>query len=693
VSAARHPRLFDLLPAIHRVRDAERDGELEALLAVLQEELDRLRDDVDGLYDNWFIETCDAWAVPYLGDVLGVRGLVDLREAGLSQRGLVANTLAYRRRKGTAFVLEQLAFDMTGWTARAVELFQLLGWTQNVNHVRAGAGGTADLHDPGRLELLGGGFDPFARTADVRHVDNGRGRYNIPNVAIFLWRLQSHPVERATPRADPAHAGRFTFDPLGRDVPLFSRQRREAAIEHLAEEVNVEQPLRRRALRDELLEGPLVQLDEDDPALRIHLDGSADPVPTAELRICDLSDPARGVPAGATAAIDPQLGRLAVLTGAGAPGSVEVSWSYGFPGELGGGPYDRRATVADALRRAGEATRSELAWQRGVSREAGAGAPELDADLTTALAAWNATVPDPPIALIAVMDSRTLEEDIAIDIPAGCWLILAAGEWRAWRDPRTGLDSRPLGRIAARGVRPHLRGSITVTGGAGGGGALVLDGLLVEGTVTVSPGALGLLRLSHCTVGGLTVEEGADEATRNVGLEVELDRAACGPVDVAEHVHEVRLAESIVDAGDDAAQALLAPATRIDRSTVLGRSVVRSVDASESIFTGPLDVERRQTGCVRFSYLAPGSRAPRRYRCQPGDDALVVPAFTSRMPGRPAYAQLARHCPREIAHGAEDGGEMGAWHLLHQPQRVGSLRGRLDEYLRFGLEAGVFFAN
>ena len=52
---------------------------------------------------------------------------------------------------------------------------------------------------------------------------------------------------------------------------------------------------------------------------------------------------------------------------------------------------------------------------------------------------------------------------------------------------------------------------------------------------------------------------------------------------------------------------------------------------------------------------------------------------------------LAATCPPEIATGADDEGEMGAWHFLQAPQRVRNLRLALDEYLRFGLEAGVFF--
>jgi len=36
---------------------------------------------------------------------------------------------------------------------------------------------------------------------------------------------------------------------------------------------------------------------------------------------------------------------------------------------------------------------------------------------------------------------------------------------------------------------------------------------------------------------------------------------------------------------------------------------------------------------------------------------------------------------------------MGAFHQLFQPQRETNLRIRLDEYLRVGLEAGIFYPS
>ncbi|HRP22095.1 MAG TPA: hypothetical protein PK925_15830, partial [Alicycliphilus sp.] len=66
-------RLYQLLPAIHRLRDAEQGQPLRALLAVIEEELTALELDAARLYDNWFIETCDEWTVPYIGDLVGAR--------------------------------------------------------------------------------------------------------------------------------------------------------------------------------------------------------------------------------------------------------------------------------------------------------------------------------------------------------------------------------------------------------------------------------------------------------------------------------------------------------------------------------------------------------------------------------------------------------------------------------------------
>ena len=69
----------------------------------------------------------------------------------------------------------------------------------------------------------------------------------------------------------------------------------------------------------------------------------------------------------------------------------------------------------------------------------------------------------------------------------------------------------------------------------------------------------------------------------------------------------------------------------------------------------------------------------------------LVPSFTSLRYNDPGYCQLRRVAPDQIRTGADDEAEMGAFHDLFQPQRESNMRARLDEYLRFGLEAGIFY--
>jgi hypothetical protein len=110
----------------------------------------------------------------------------------------------------------------------------------------------------------------------------------------------------------------------------------------------------------------------------------------------------------------------------------------------------------------------------------------------------------------------------------------------------------------------------------------------------------------------------------------------------------------------------------------------------------PVLAVKLQEGCVRFSYLPPRSRVPKPFHCQPQkpeDAARVRPLFNSLRYGDADYCQLALRCAVEIKQGADDQSEMGAFHDLYQPQRISNLRARLDEYLRFGLEAGIFLAS
>jgi hypothetical protein len=151
------------------------------------------------------------------------------------------------------------------------------------------------------------------------------------------------------------------------------------------------------------------------------------------------------------------------------------------------------------------------------------------------------------------------------------------------------------------------------------------------------------------------------------------------------------------------------------RTTVFGLVKVHAIDLAEnSIFYGLLTVARRQEGCMRFCYVTPGSRTPRRYNCQPDlveqavdddtsisdkdgakrrEDDRVRPLFNSTRYGTPTYCQLADACASEIEGGADDESEMGVFHDLFQPQRAANLRARLDEYTPASMEAGIIYVS
>jgi len=438
-----------------------------------------------------------------------------------------------------------------------------------------------------------------------------------------------------------------------------------------------------------------VYFDDSQPVLSVVLEkgGVRERVAPEQIAICDLSDPdvppatgwrrpdgAKGLEVG----VDPVLGRIALPEDTEADG-VEIAYAYGFPGDIGGGPYDRSASAATALADLpdpDEAAREQTAVTGGGNA------------LQAAVGDWNALTRR-TVGVIAVTDSRSYDGDLEIHVRAGSRLLIVAADWPADEEAiPTALPARRFGRLLPRGRRPHVSGAITVHGEPGS--TLILDGLLLERPVTVADGDLALLRIAHCTLAPETA--GVTVAAGNGSLAVELERTISGPVGLGPDAPRLRVRDCIVDGrGGDALKALEADAD-VQTSTIAGATSTRTLSAGNSIFTDVVTVKHRQTGCVRYCYLPLASVAARRFRCHPVDEAAadrIQPAFTSldlrRAPS--AYGQLADTCPAEIARGAEDEGEMGAFNFLKNPQRLSNLTTRMDEYLRFGLEAGVVFVT
>lgn len=270
---------------------------------------------------------------------------------------------------------------------------------------------------------------------------------------------------------------------------------------------------------------------------------------------------------------------------------------------------------------------------------------------------------------------------------------------------------------------------------------MLLDGLLITGRGVQLNGDIGTLEIKDSTlVPGWTLNHHchplfAEEPSlilESTFACVQVERSILGSLlvitdEVRHEPLQIHIADSVLDATDSELPALSGPdcaiayaELHIYRSTVIGDVHTHAIRIAEnSIMDGDVNVARRGIGCLRFCYLPPGSRTPRRYDCQPDlvlaavrdrlaaglltaeqaaslrrtEPRRVRPLFTSRRYGTPAYGQLTVGCAREIVRGAEDGAELGVYHDLYQSQREDNLTARLTESTPAGFDTGIIYVS
>ena len=685
-------------------------GPLESLLLVVGEQIAAITEDLDQLYDDQFIETCAQWVIPYIGDLIGYQSVKGIAPAIDNPRSEVAETISLRRRKGTILVMEQLARDVTGWGAHAVEFFRVLGDTQYMNHIRLENRYAPDLRRWKPGIYVDTGFDRTSHRVDVRRIASGRGRYNIQNVGIFLWTLGAYPVTDApaTAAATNGPAQRcYRFSSLGIDALLFHRAGPQS--EHFAaraKPANVPDSLRRQVICEDLEEGVGAVYYGLGKSLLLTLNGH--PVNAYQIAVANLSG-ADGTwvnlpPADSPylAVVDPELGRIALPPAAGAAPSLRVSYHYGFAADLGGGEYPRGDTfiVTDPARI--------------LPYPDTAGVPRyttLGAALTYAVGELSQ---HGSVALeVTTSDTVALTTALAADLPAG-----------------TTFELR-----AADGARPTLllKDEIAITGGASS--TLAINGCIIAASATMKPGSpapaalvhlqaqrpdgsasrLRTFLLRHCAlVPGWSLASDRSPAYPDApalviepaGVEVVVERSILGAFRT-QPLATATLTDSILDATSHtwAAYAALDGTVGGGALTLQGCTIVGKVHttllslASNCIFwsaraagdgwASGLVADRKQEGCARFSFLPYKAVTPRRFQCIEQAPASAQPTFHSERYGDPAYLKLLAGTSDLIRMGADDGGEIGAFHFVLGPQRESDLKTRINEYLPVGLESGL----
>lgn len=711
--------LFALLPAVYRTRDATEGGPLQALFEVIASQSAIVGENIEQLYDDQFIETCVPWVIPYIGDLLGYRPVFQTA-AGTDSRAEVANTIGYRRRKGTPIALQQVAGDVSGRAIVVVEEFRRLITTQSLRLPRPHHAACVDLRRGALVDdLADTAFDRSNRTLDVRRIAprlrerpspdpasldidlHGPGRFNVPDVAVHLWRCRPWQIEQAP--AFVVDARRFKFHPVGLDAPLFSLPPIDPQpFSRLHARLDVPQPIR----RGEFGRRPA---DFYGQSLMLYANGVAVPV----TRICcaNLADRAGGAwctVAAGMIAIDPELGRVQFAADLTPPRELRLTYNYGFPAAIGGGPYDRTAALGAAVPTQAPADADFFAMVGTAAYP----------DLAAAVAGWNQA----PAGASGLIVLPAFERHV-IDLTGARGIVLPAGSTLAIA---SGVALPPAGSrdLSWNHAWASLIGDIEVVGAAtppspdGAApavGQLILNGLLIAGQLAFRGNAV-VAQLSDLTlVPGLgTPCPGLCPATPSLridgGATLCLSRCICGPV-AASAAGSVRIEGSIVDAGSPYGVAYAGTNghaagadLHIEDSTVIGRVRTRTLRlASNTIFFARLGrhdpwpaalwCSRSQAGCVRFCSLPARSITPRRYACLPPDEAsadALAPSFITLRYGHPAYALLSGDVPMAVWKGADNGSQIGAYCQIQETEAVANVQIRTAEYLPALLEAGVF---
>lgn len=736
-------KLWELIPTYYRRLDGEASEPdvLRKTVEVIAAQAALLRRSQDRLWEDQFIANCDSWAVPYIGDLVGTRLISPLLARG--QRIDVAKTIYYRRRAGTLRVLEELIADITGWEGVVRENFRRLtraahgldpAPTTAARFSGTVPGGVADLRSPVAAESAGGPFGEFAHTPDFRALRGGDGRHNISKLAFHLYRLSSHLYEDVTPRLLEFESHTFyTFDPSGRDVPLFGRRIRASDYDYdaweSAKEWHLPMPIRCRVLGHAEYEFSAEQLEEWRVAGHIDDDDAEKLVVLAGARIVGdsrLETTLAGI--DAVSAYE-EIRRLAIvadcgkqtLLGSNIPSiaiwhdigedvdfllTVDQIQAAALEDVSRVVPTDLIAIV-DAERGRFKYTGivpTRVFYHQGFSGPVGAGSFARDA------IAW---------AVDDAGESHDLPDVVAqyggggeIDLEA-----LTSGTVQL-EDSRTyGPVVSPLGAVtdfalvAEDQVRPYvlLTGNLVFEGAPGESedAWLAFDGIWfgasAEACTLVLKGDFEQVEIRCCTFDPGGVDAAGDDIHPVVirvdgfveRLVVQSSIVGAITVGALGSIATLEINDSILHSEN--ALACGEAEVHLERVTVLGNLSVHRLWASDTLIRGTAAADDTQNGCFRFSAAnaASGDGLPHPYESAFFTDPSAI--FVSTTFGQPGYAQLSDapttlttsdddlDARASIVTGAENDGEMGAFNSLLTPIKERSLLAKVEEFMPFGL--------
>ena len=359
------------LPRAQDTNQFNANGPLRELVNRIGAQGAILRRSIDRLWEDQSIETCDDWVIPYIGDLLATNLVASLDARG--QRLDVAKTIYYRRRKGTVSILEEIA-NITGWDAKVVEFFRRLGRTRHGLDPPLGRpllpsttrSPSFNCRKDWLVRLPGPQSAGWPICATPRRRPNPAPpstntstpptRARATGGARLVQHTQFRRVRLApaglsagpvTPVWAPG-TNSFTFDPTGRDIPLFALHRGVNAFGDnwvSPQACQIATPI-----SDDLLNA---NIEASQP-------GSTDPPPVQlygdALAVLDSAGdiiPADSTPTqNSGLVVCPTIGRFRISGsppawfGSPPAPSAVARYTYGFSSQIGAGSYDRRVAGA-----------------------------------------------------------------------------------------------------------------------------------------------------------------------------------------------------------------------------------------------------------------------------------------------------------------------------------------------------------
>jgi hypothetical protein len=689
-------RFWQLIPILYRRRDEAQANQLKQVITLMEEEFLRVEKLTDLAYSNYFIETCSPEILPYIAQLLGIKDLPTTSVLLIRQRACIANTIQYRCRKGLASIAERMVTHITDWPAKLVEYPQQLSMTQSILGPRLNRGKTANITDNDAMELLATPFNITAHTAQIS--ESSSPPINLGRVCLYCWRWRSYPISKG--RAGLAEGkstaeGCYTFDPRGLDTLLFNNPDPNDDLTQVNTEINLPVPIRQHALLQALASsnfqhyyGPnaciyIVKLYQGDMNKIRQEPVAAEKLLPAELKDWNLLP----VNSDNKVIIDVKRGRIKLPSEKNMPVGLEVNYHYASPGLLGGGHYDRHSTLtfpeaSDEFIVIKETETFVLAQiiDKYVNHPGGAIRTVIQIETNS--------------SYLLNFSSLTIATDNHL-------IIQASNHYRPCiQFQNNNLQIKAISKCA-----------ITFTG------LMIIGCLELQGAIQ--------LNLLHCTswlpnaktVINAQIKNTVDAQTLNLNLQ----NCIFGKIILPKSkTCELSIQDSIIDAAGDVAIAGdikgLVPAAKcsLQRVTIFGSIYVNELAlATDSIITQPVKVDHIEQGCMRYCSLPIGSKTPPRYRCQPETDfiestqippnefsldqklilAQLQPRFISTQFLTPGYAQLSMECHQAITYGAEDGAEMGAFHLLQRVQLQEHLPSVLAEYLPYDFQVNYRFSG